>query len=123
MRDKALSKIYTKKYIRSIRGMANKLYHVAKRRAMTKKIRFRMDKQWIVERLKIGTCQVTGLDFTFKGKAYSPFAPSIDRIRMEKGYIPGNLQMVCWMYNAAKGTNDHQDVMAMAYALVRGEME
>ena len=113
-------KRYSRKYKRSIRGQANQLYHIAKRRAKTRGLPFRLDREWIVERLKYGKCQVTGLEFTLKGQAFAPFAPSLDRIRVDKGYTPGNLQLVCWIYNAAKGVNEHNDVMAMAYALVKG---
>jgi hypothetical protein len=60
-----------------------------------------------VERLLMdsnGVCAVTGIPFDdaqigqFRRR---PFAPSLDRIECSKGYVPGNLRVVCVAVNYA----------------------
>lgn len=50
-------------------------------------------------------CALTGIHFVFKtserGRG-SPFAPSPDRIESAKGYVGGNVRMVCQMANYAR---------------------
>lgn len=46
------------------------------------------------------------------------FTPSLDRKDPALGYTEENSQMVVWIYNAAKGTGTHADVLALAAALV-----
>lgn len=70
----------------------------------------------IVVALERGKCEITGIEF-YLGEGHSPWSPSIDRKDSAKGYVPDNIQVVCWMYNAAKGAHRHEDVMKMAAAL------
>jgi hypothetical protein len=80
---------------------------------------------WILERLDAGTCEATGLPFDTRpneeggGWVRRSFCPSLDRIDPAQGYTPENTQVVCWIYNAAKGTNGHEDVLILAEALCR----
>lgn len=71
----------------------------------------------LAAKLSRGTCERTGLTFVLdKGK--HPLSPSLDRIDPKKGYTPDNVQLVCWMYNAAKHTFTDADVLTFARALV-----
>lgn len=49
-------------------------------------------------------CEVTGkkLSWQWNGPGNNPWAPSIDRIDCSKGYIKGNMRVVCWAYNIAR---------------------
>ena len=54
-------------------------------------------------------CSVSGIELDYKsanntGSKYStnPFAFSLDRIDNNLGYIPGNVRIVCWIYNSMK---------------------
>jgi hypothetical protein len=47
-----------------------------------------------------------------------PFAPSIDRIIPKKGYVKGNVQVVCWAYNAAKNQWGEDVLLTLAHAIV-----
>ena len=100
-----------------------RLFAVCKSKAKTGNREFSITIEWIRERLKIGICQMTGLRFDLislgSRRMANNFAPSIDRINNDKGYTQNNCQMVVWIYNKAKGTGSHQDVVKFAKALVR----
>lgn len=70
------------------------------------------------------TCSVTGIPLSADGghgKArQNPWAPSVDRIDSDLGYIQGNVRLVCWAYNLAKGPWDDEVVRTMARALLNG---
>ena len=65
--------------------------------------------------------EVTGLPFDFTpsktSKRPTPFAPSLDRKDSFLGYTQDNVQVVCRVYNQAKNSWTHADVMVMVYAL------
>lgn len=63
-------------------------------------------------------CNVTGYAVTFGGTSRGPFTASIDRIDNSKGYVIGNVQIVCWMYNTMKSSWSHEDCLKVAHALV-----
>ena len=48
-------------------------------------------------------------------------APSIDRLVAAEGYVPGNVRIVCWIYNSAKLDWPESLVLRMARALVNKE--
>jgi len=76
--------------------------------------------QWIADKIEKGVCEVTGIPFVLKkptGAHRSPYTPSVDQIIPGKGYTKDNVQIVIWMYNAAKGEWGHEDVMRMVKAL------
>lgn len=76
-------------------------------------------KDWVTERILKGVCEVTGIPFKMAcEKPARPFTPSLDRKDPKRGYHPDNVQVVCWIYNRAKGVQDHESVMEMAKALV-----
>ncbi len=49
-------------------------------------------------------CNVTGLRlyWDYVGPGRNPRAPSLDRIDSSRGYVSGNVQIVCWAYNRFK---------------------
>lgn len=74
---------------------------------------------WVEERIAAGTCSVTGIPFDLGGHGAParPFTPSLDRIDPKQGYTLDNTQVVCWIYNRAKGVHGHEAVMQMVEAL------
>jgi hypothetical protein len=46
-----------------------------------------------------------------------PLSPSLDRIDPRFGYVAGNVHVVVWVYNRAKGDGTHEDVLMLMEAL------
>ena len=75
-----------------------------------------LTREWFEERLAAGCCEVTGIPFDLNGK-WAPFAPSVDQTDPGCGYTPENTKLVVFMYNMAKNTWKHEDVLKLAEAL------
>lgn len=82
---------------------------------------FDLTKEWILERIEAGVCQVTKLPFSLELTVTNkrPFAPSIDRIDPNKFYTKDNCQVVCFIYNVAKGEFSNSDVITLANAVCK----
>ena len=95
------------------------LWTSAKKRAKARNIEFSISREDVAAWLASGVCQVTGLPFDLKlgTKRQEPLAPSLDRINPKLGYVAGNVQCVCWLYNRAKGDGTHDELMILATAL------
>ena len=91
--------------------------HGAKKRAFLQGIKFDITAEWVEKRIRIGKCEVSGIDFVLV-EGRHPFAPSLDRTDPNKGYTEDNVKVVVWCYNAAKGVATHEDVVTLAEALV-----
>lgn len=67
-------------------------------------------------------CALTGLPFAFtqssRGRG-SPFAASPDRLDSKKGYVAGNIRMVCQMANYARLDFSDDEFYAMCEAATR----
>lgn len=104
-----------RRYWHSPKGRAGFLLRAAKDR--TKNVT--ITKQWIQERLDVGRCEVTGLPFVLTAnKIANPWSPSLDQIVAGRGYTPENTQVVVWIYNVAKGSWAHEDVLVLADVLI-----
>lgn len=112
---------HLRKYRSSPRGAAIQLLVAARSNARVAGREFRIRIDDVLPAFERGVCQRSGIPFTFPdGKSGTrAFAPSLDRIDNSKGYIPGNVQVVLWMYNRAKGRDRDADVLRMARALVK----
>ena len=71
-----------------------------------------------------GVCAITGLPFVLEWDGPSiknPWAPSLDRIDVTRGYVPGNVRAVCWIVNHMRG--DYPDaVLAKAARAIADAM-
>jgi len=66
------------------------------------------------------TCSATGLPLTWEhdgSTRANPWAPSIDRLDCSRGYVPGNVRVVCWAFNMMRGDFPEEVVMALAKAV------
>lgn len=82
-----------------------------------------LTREELLELLAPMVCQKTGLPLSFKVEDGSrarthPWAPSLDRVDSDRGYMKGNVQLVCWAYNVAKNQWHEDVVLAMAEGLV-----
>lgn len=97
----------------------------AKTRAKERGLPFDLDAHHILTKIKTGLCEVTGLAFDLTGRRatrsthVSQWAPSLDRRVPELGYTKGNVRVVVWCYNAAKGEGTDEDVLRLASALTQ----
>lgn len=102
-------------------GRANNLLNNAKHVAKVRNLELDLTRQWVVERILNGKCEVTGIDFQFNapcpGHRTNSFAPSIDRINQTGGYTQQNCRVVVWIYNRARGAFPDADFNLMIQAL------
>jgi hypothetical protein len=71
-----------------------------------------------------GVCAITGLPFVLEWDGPSvknPWAPSLDRLDVTRGYVPGNVRAVCWIVNHMRGDYP-DDVLAKAARAVADAM-
>ena len=91
-------------YRGSVEGRSVALLKDARRRAKAKGIKFSLTREWVIDRLRVLTCEATGWLFVIQsGRGHHPFAPSIDRINPLKGYTPANCRIVISAVNTLKG--------------------
>jgi hypothetical protein len=65
-----------------------------------------------------GLCALSGVRMTWATGKTSPTSISIDRIDNQKGYIDGNVRLVCVAINAFKGIMNDEELLKMAKSLV-----
>lgn len=101
------SKERSRKHYNSIEGRAASLLKTTKR--ISSKFDYvddPVDLNFIIDKLMIGKCEVTGIDFCYDNKfetSKNPLSPSIDRIDSRIGYSKDNVRIVLWQYNLMKG--------------------
>ena len=91
----------------------------AKDRAHKNNLDFNITRSHVVSWLNIGVCQATGLklNLIFGKEKLNPLGPSLDRINPKLGYVVGNVRMVSWIFNRAKGDGSDEDVWLLTEAL------
>jgi len=93
----------------------------ARNRAVKKDIECNITFDDVYPAIVAGFCPKTGLpfDLTPHGKLRrNPLAPSPDQIDPGKGYIRGNVQIVCDWYNNAKQSLSDAEMLAFCQAVV-----
>lgn len=120
-RNQQYERQFRRKYLHTMTGKITKLLASARARAIKRGYEFSLTREWLEERLAPLTCEATGVALTLeptKDQMHGSFAPSIDRINNEEGYVPDNCTVVCVMYNKAKSDGLAEDVLTMARAMV-----
>lgn len=70
--------------------------------------------------LQKGLCAISGIPMTYKlGGGRQPLNISVDRIDNNKGYIPGNIQLVCSHVNMMRGNLSSEDLLEFCRAIVK----
>lgn len=100
------------------REQARNAVRTAKNRAAKQGVAFALTMEHV---LSLGeTCALSGLPFQnseFPGHP-CPFSPSIDRVKPELGYTPGNVRLILNALNAMKGAGSDEDMKTIIKALV-----
>jgi hypothetical protein len=65
-----------------------------------------------------GLCALSGVRMTWATGKTAPTSISIDRIDGKKGYVDGNVRLVCVAVNAFRGIMNDQELLKMAKTLV-----
>ena len=123
--EKAAKQHFNRKY-KSLKGRAGCLFRSARDRAARKGLPFDLTVDWVLTRLKAGSCEVTGFGFEFGphpdgAGGRHPYGPSVHRVEPALGYTQENCQMVTWLYNRALGPYKHEVLMGLARRLVELE--
>ena len=115
------AKGYSKKHYNSLEGRAKSMLKTSKRRSS----KFsnvleeeHVDLEFIMSKLKLGKCEVTGIPFEYENLypySTNPLAPSIDRIDSKVGYTKSNCRIVIWQYNLMKGELTDDEVISIFY--------
>lgn len=109
-----------KYYEGSIKGRVILLFNGIKQRCRKTGLAFNVTSDYISEKLNVGICEATGIKFRYEKSengGITPFSPSIDRINSKEGYVTGNTQVVCSIYNIGKSHHDELDFIAMCLAV------
>lgn len=104
----------------SVEGRSRHVLNNTKSRAKKFDYAFNLELADIQNGLRRGHCQRTNIAFDFTPPVNSktnPFAPSIDRINAAQGYVKGNVQFVCNMFNMGKSDHSELDFIAMCVAV------
>src|SRR5262249_33445469 len=107
---------YTKRN-ETIDGRARTLFRGAKKRARNNNLAFDLTEEWIIDRLKAGVCERTGIRFDLTKATNSrtnKFAPSIDKVNPKGSYTKDNCRLVVWMFNQAKADYSDEDLLLFA---------
>ena len=113
-----LSTIFKPKVNRLAEARAYLSRNVSKTRYAAREQRgldFDIDIDYVMNLLKSqnGKCALTGWDFEFtRGGDFhgkNPYGCTMDRKNNSLGYVPGNIQLVCWKINKLKGEFDDEE--------------
>jgi len=104
-RPKAKERELREKRLATVEGRATELLKSARTRAKKKNLECTLTKKWIIDRLKKGYCQETGMKFDLVvGGGKNKLAPSIDRRNLDEGYTAVNCRVVIWAWNNARSS-------------------
>jgi hypothetical protein len=118
------STLWRHNYKRTIRGRATVLYGNAKKRCKQKGVELHITQEWIEKHLKRGTCEITGIPFSFEPPTNEatrrPDAPSLDRIDKNKNYTEDNTRVILWAVNCALAEYGTETMLPILKAMVKG---
>ena len=110
------------KYKKTHNGRASTLISSCRRRAKLSNSLMTLTKEWVLEKLEKGVCEVTNAPFSYnkrKEHTRSPFAPSVDRIDSRNpNYTPDNCRLVLWAVNNTFAEYGEEIILPILRAIV-----
>lgn len=67
------------------------------------------------------TCPVLGIPLKINGRGMSPNSPTLDKVRPELGYVPGNVVVISWLANKVKGNLTDPVIFERVAAYLRSQ--
>lgn len=104
-----------KKHNYESRRWLHKKLTILRERAARKKVPFDLDVDYLEQLFSLTHCEFTGIKFEESG----PFLRSVDRVDPSLGYVKGNVRMVVFIHNAARGKWGDEALAKYVAALVR----
>lgn len=115
---------YVSRQNETVEGRAKRMLSRARCTARYQGVGFDLSLDWIISRLEIGTCEVTGLPFDLsllprgeRGSRTPAFSPSLDRINRGGNYTKDNVRVTVFIYNVARSDFDDDNLLTLAKAL------
>ena len=119
-----MSTTYNHSYKATTKGRSKVLLGNARQRCKEKNVQISITAEWIEEHLKRGTCELTGIRFSFEpppdGLTRRPNAPSLDRIDKNKHYTEDNTRVILWAVNCALAEYGTEVMLPILKATVKG---
>ena len=106
MDKKEYNRIAGIKHRSTHKGKSSILLRHAKFRAIKYKLPFDLDREWIIKKLELGFCEISGVKFDLSSNGknhFNPYGASIDRINPKQGYTNDNCRVVLTCINFAIG--------------------
>ena len=96
--NSSASKAAKEKYRLKANGRSYHMLYNCKKRSEKLGLKFDLTKEWLMEKLNKGVCEITNEPFDFSlpksTSYYNPYAPSVDKIDPKKGYTKDNCRIV-----------------------------
>lgn len=98
----------------------------ARRRARKCGAEFSITAELVEGLLQSGRCAISGIPLDLEPPENlepgprNPIAPSLDRIDPDRGYVPGNVRIVCVAINSAMGCWGEEVTKAIMQEWIRG---
>jgi hypothetical protein len=105
-----------------IRRKGSRLLSLSRYRAKRKGLEHDIDREWVLEKLRAGHCEFSGLPFSYDPHPVhrvNPFSPSIHRLNSSGGYSKENSSLVCAGVNTAINTCSTQEYLLMCMAVLK----
>lgn len=105
------------KHRRTFGGTISAKLHGSRRNAKAKGYEHTLDREFLIElwERQKGLCALSGAKLGYVGSGWC--SASLDRINPKWGYVPKNVQWVCWRVNDAKADMTDDDFVNMCTAI------
>ena len=119
-RNQVCRKCWNNRYRSNVARHASIQISNSRRRSKAKGLPYDLTKDWLIEKLEAGKCELTGLPFVFDYKQRAgPQSPTLDRIIPSRGYTKANIRVICFSVNCLLSEYGDAEALRMALYLVK----